>query len=166
MSEFNYKEIEFEEDVNETIKFFNSILSELNAPKLLENADFNVCEESTFERFLTVTLKKNNCVSLYIILDDGIRIDIDGIPESCEFTKKDLIEKKDETTNIIKLIFSGYLMIEYRRFSKFINFFYEDGKAWGIWSFNSLIGMIAGFYIKSRKPNQRLFLSIYPQNKS
>ena len=165
MSEFRYKEIEFEEDVVDTIKFFNSILTELNAPNLLENSDFYVREESTIERFLHITVEKKNCVSLFIILDDGIRIDIDETPESCEFTKQDLVEKKDEVINIIKLILSGYLMIEYRKYSKFINFFYDDGKAWGIWSFNSVIGMFSSFYVKSRKPNQQLFLPIYPQNK-
>jgi len=165
MSEFRYKEIVFEEDVAKTIKFFNSILTELNVPKLLENSDFKVREELTFERYLELDLKKKNCVSLFMILDEGIRIDIDETPESCEFTKQDLVEKKNEVKNIIKLILSGYLMIEYRRYSKFINFFYDDGRAWGIWSFNSLFSMITNFYIKSRKPNQRLFLPIYPQNK-
>ena len=162
MSEFKWRDIEFEGDVVNTIKFFNSILAELNVSGLLENSDFVIRGES-FELVLTLTLEKANCVPLYIILDKGIRIDIDRMPESCEFTKQDLIAKKDEVTNIIKLIFSGYLMIEYRRYSTFINFFYDDGKAYGVWSFNSLIGMITGSYVKSRKPNQRLFLPIYPQ---
>jgi hypothetical protein len=165
MSEYKWKDIEFEEYVIDTIKLFNSVLAKLNVTGLLENSDFKVYEGFTFESVLSLTLEKTNCVSLYIMLDEGIRIDIDGIPESCEFSKQDLIEKKDETVNIIKLIFSGYLMIEYRKYSKYINFFYDDGKAWGIWSFNSLWIMLGNFYIKNRVPNQRLFLPIYPQKK-
>ena len=66
MSEYKWKDIEFEEYVVETIKFFNSVLAELNATGLLENLDFKVYEGFTFESVLSLTLEKNKlCFSLH-----------------------------------------------------------------------------------------------------
>lgn len=162
MSEFRWKEIEFDQDVVKTISFFNSILADLNAPKLLENSDFNVYEGFTFERVLSLTLAKDNCVSLQTTLSDGIRIDIDLMNEFIEWTKDDIENSKERIVDFIKKVLTSYILIETSGSSRLLHYFNNQGVHIGTDSYNRIIFPFLGFYLKSKNFNQVLYFPIYP----
>jgi hypothetical protein len=98
------------------IRLLDKVLSELNVPTLNDNPDFIVNRESagTFRLDFQIFPQKKNTVDLWLLLEgDGLRVDIDGIPETFEWSCEDLLESEREAIDFIKELFTSYILLEY-----------------------------------------------------
>lgn len=160
-------DFELSDLVIKNVYFLDSILSEIIVQPISENADFTINKDSsgTYSLDIKVNSKSQNVAELDIFLQsDGIRIDVDGIPELFEWGNKHLEVSKDEAIATIKNIFTGYFLIERSGRSIFINLFDTNGFHYKTISRNNFLHFLTGTYLKTNS-FQRLFLPIYPLNK-
>lgn len=107
--------MKFSELMINRIDLINSILVELNVSGLFKNPDFLVDEESMSQHRVTfaVYLENKKSVPLVIMLgENGIRLDICGLPETFEWSKKDIEDSKEEIIDFFKRLFTSYILIE------------------------------------------------------
>ena len=96
---------ELDETIINQIKILDKALIQLKAAKLLENDEFIVDQESAGTFFIRFMLspKNRNTIQLHLLLEgDGLRLDVDGIEETFEWSTKNLKESETEVINFIK----------------------------------------------------------------
>jgi hypothetical protein len=159
-----WKNIQYDEKVIEKIDFLNQILTKLKAPPVFDNPNFTFEESWTFETCVRFKVNGgNNSLPFDIQVETGsLRIDILDYDEAYEISDEYFDKKKEEVIKVFTVLFSGYVLVEYKGNSKFINFFFADGNRESIWSLGSLPCLITGRYLKSQKMKQHLFFPVYP----
>ena len=119
MNETNLKNYEFEDYVLENIKLFDEVLNELGEPALLKNKNFSpFLDFLTTSRQLVVELDslKPNALPIVIWFEaDGLRIDIEQMNETFDWSKKQIEESGEKVIELIKNLFTGYILIETRK---------------------------------------------------
>ncbi len=156
-------EFDFElgEPIVNQIRILDKVLSELNATKLKENPDFIVDQESagTFGIRFKVSPQNKNTVQMHLLLEgDGLRIDIDGIPETFEWSNKNLEELDREAIDFIKELFTSFVLMEYFPSQTTMCLFNSKGvrtKHYTLRNYVSLTGIF------KRDSEQSLFFPIY-----
>ena len=156
-------EFDFElgEPIVNQIKLLDKVLSELNVACLNENPDFIVNRESagTFFLIFEVSPQNKNTVNMLLLLEGGgLRIDIDGINETFEWSNKTLQESEREAIDFIKELFTSYVLLEYFPSRTAMSLFDSSGtrvKQYTLRNYLSLMGLF------KRDPEQSLFFPIY-----
>lgn len=165
MNQENLKNFEFNEYILRNISLFDEVLEECGESPLLENKNF-----ATFLDFPissnTLTLeylqKTENTVSMIIWFGyNSLRIDIDGMSETFEWAKKHIDESPEKVVDIIRNLFTGYISIETRRSSRFVQMFDSNGFFDDSFSYNNLFHMITGRYLFRHKDFRRLYLPMF-----
>lgn len=108
--------MKFSNLTNDRINLLNTVLSELNAPNLLENPDFLIDRESLRSHLVIITVNsvnKKNCPLVIMLEEDSIRLDIFGLNESFEWSKEDIEKSRGKIISFFKQIFTSYILIEY-----------------------------------------------------
>jgi hypothetical protein len=156
-------EFDFElgEPIVNQIRLMDKVLSELNVASLNENPDFIVNRESaaTFGLDFQVSPQNKNTVNLWLVLEGGgLRIDIDLIPETFEWSNKTLEESEREVIDFIKELFTSYILLEYFPSRTTMSLFNSRGvrtKHYTLRKYLSLMGIF------KRDSEQSLFFPIY-----
>jgi hypothetical protein len=146
------------------IELINKILVELNTETLSENKSFHLHKDSagTNGIHFTIYSTKDNTAQFELYIESwGIRIDVDDIPELFEWTNEFIEKSETEFTELIINLFTGYISIETRSYSKFIQLFDSDGFFVDSISHNNLFHMITGRYIFRHKDFRRLYLPMF-----
>jgi len=116
-NEISLKDYEFDEQVLKIVRLFDEVLNELCEPPLLENRNFKVVSDFTlFPTYLVMKTANNikNTLPITIWFEgDSLRIDIDEIPETFEWAKKHIDQDKNAVIQLIKNLFTGYVLIDY-----------------------------------------------------
>ncbi len=159
------KKLEFDFELGEPIvnqmRLLDKVLSELNVANLNENPDFIVNRESaaTFGLDFQVFPQNKNTVNLWLLLEgDGLRVDIDRIPETFEWSYKNLLESEREAIDFIKELFTSYILLEYFSSRTTMSLFDSKGlrtKQYTLRNYLSLMGIFKS------DSEQSLFFPIY-----
>ncbi len=173
MSKINLKEYEFDEQLLKNIGLFDEMLNRLGELPLLENPNFTISKNIDLSPDYVITyliMESTNIVknSLPIrILFEGkdLGIDIDGIPEIFEWAAKHIEEDKNVVIKLIKNLFAGYVLVETRGASRFVQMFDENGDFINAISHNNLFHMISGLYLFRYKTYRKLYLPILCKTK-
>jgi hypothetical protein len=143
------------------IRLLDNVLNELNVANLNENPDFIVNRESAgaYGLDFSVSPQNKNTVQLGLFLQgDGLRIDIDGIPETFEWSDKNLLESERETIDFIKDLLTSYILLEYFRSRTKMSLFNSKGirtKQYTLMYYPSLLGIF------KKDSKQNLFFPFY-----
>lgn len=164
-SETNLKEYEFESCLLDNIKLFDEVLNELDEPPLFENRNFRVFSGITFyERYLVMetTHQKPNILPIMIWFEvKDLIIDIAGIRETFEWSKEQIDKDRNSVIEFIKNLFTGYVLIDEKNSSKFIQIFNSSGDFVRCQSQNSLFHMITGRFLFRFKDVRKLYLPLF-----
>jgi hypothetical protein len=169
MSETNLKNYEFEDYLLDNVKLFDEVLGEIDELPLFENANFSTfLDFQTSSRFLVVeinTSKPNNLPIIIWFEGENLRIDIEQMNETFDWSKKQITEKKEEVIRLIRNLFTGYVLIETRGASRFVQIFDADGFFAHSLSYNNLFHMLTGLYLFRYKNYRRLYLPTFSKAK-
>lgn len=164
MKEINLKNYEFESYLLDNVKLFDEVLDELGELPLFENPNFRVFSGITsFERYLMETTnRKPNTLPIMIWFEmDDLRIDIDQIPETFEWANRQIKEDRNSVLELIRNLLSGYVLIDERNSSKFIQTFNSNGDFVNCRSRNNLFHMITGRFLFRFKDVRKLYLPLF-----
>jgi len=152
-------DFEIDKGVIDNVNFLNEILDDLNAGPVTENPDFVLDKNSSGKFGINIwgrSLKGENSAEMWIeVGSDHIRLDLDGINETFEWANSK--KSREEVADFIRHIFTGHILIETRRSSRFIQIFASDGSLFHSSSHNNLLHMLTGLYLWRRKTFRRLF---------
>jgi hypothetical protein len=156
-------EFDFElgEPIVNQIRLLDKVLIELNVAALNGNPDFIVNRESagTFGLRFQVSPQNKNTVNLWLFLEgDGLRIDIDGIPETFEWAYKNLLESEKEVIDFIKELFTSYILLEYFPLRTTMSLFDSKGRRTKQYTLRNYLSLMGLF---KRNSEQSLFFPIY-----
>ena len=169
MSEINLKNYKFESYLLDNVKLFDEVLNECGQPSLLENSHFSqFLDFPTTSRYLVVELNtlKSNTVPIVIWFEgEDLRIDIEGMNETFDWSKKQIEETREKIVELIRNLFTGFILIETRKSSRFILIFDADGFFVQALSYNNLFHMLTGLYLFRYKNYHRLYLPIFSKKK-
>lgn len=160
-------EFELHREVIDKIAIFNQILTGLNNTSILENSDFILDRDSAGTNSLRFTVKspKKNTAQMWLFLEsDGVRLDIDGMNELFEWSNEFIKKSREKFVDFIQNLFTGYIIIETRGASRFVQIFNEDGFFEHSSSYNNLFHMLTGLYLFRHKSCRRLYLPIYSKS--
>lgn len=165
MKEINLKNYDFESYLLDNVKLFDEVLEELGELPLFENPNFRVFSGTTyFERYLvmeTTNLKPNTLPIMIWFETDDLRIDIDRIPETFEWANRHIKEDRNSVLELIRNLLSGYVLIDVRNSSKFIQIFNGKGDFVNCLSRNNLFHMITGRFLFRFKDVRKLYLPLF-----
>lgn len=104
----------YNNEILQKVNIIDNVLKELNQPGVLSNQDFNIDEISS-EFYLKAYLNTpSNELSLNIILSNfDIQIDIDRVNEAFVWSNKQIKEEEQEIKDIIKMLFTSNIKVEY-----------------------------------------------------
>lgn len=163
-NKINLKEFEFDEKLLENVRLFDEVLSEFGEPPLFENSNFRVFSGITsFETYLVMetTHQKSNTLPIMIWFEySDLVIDVAGIRENFEWSKEQINKDKNSVLELIRNLFTGYVLIDERRSSKFVQIFNSKGDFVSCCSRNSLFHMITGRFIFRFKNYRKLYLPL------
>lgn len=169
MTEINLKEVEFESFLLGNVGLFDEVLSELGEPPLFENTNFAVWNSfEPFSRYLVMetTNKIRNTLPMMIWFEgEDLRIDIDGISETFEWARKQIDEDRKAVIELIRNLFTGYVPIESRGGSRFVQIFDSDGFFVNAFSRNNWLHFFTGLYLFRYKNYRRLYLPMFSKTK-
>lgn len=144
------------------MKLFDEVLAECGESPLLENENFSrFLNFSISSCFLVMELNSSKANTLPIVIwfeADSLRIDIEEMNESFDWSRKQIQEKRAEIINLIKSLFIGFVSIESHKSSRFIQIFDADGFFVRSFSYNNLFHMITGIYLFRHKNVCRIYL--------
>ena len=169
MSEINLKVFEFETYVLDNVKLFDEVLRDVGEPPLFENQNFTI--HSAFEPLshylvMETTNKITNTLPVTIWFEgEDLVIDVDGMRESLEWAKKHIDKDRNSVVTYIRNLFTGYVLVESRGNSHFVQIFDSDGSFAHSFSYNNLFHMITGLYLFRYKNYRRLYLPIFSKTK-
>ena len=173
MSDISLKDYEFDEQLIKNVGLFDEVLIECGEQQLLENQNFTVAKNFDLSpnyivSYLIVesTHKVKNSLPIRILFEgDGLRIDIDGIPETFEWAAKHIDEDRNSAIELIRNLFTGYVLIETHGASRFIQMFDANGDFLDAISHNNLFHMITGLYLFRYKNYRKLYLPTFSKKK-
>lgn len=156
-------EFDFElgEPIVTQIRLLDKVLSELNVAELNENPDFIFNRESagTFSLRCQLSPSDKNTVNMHLFFEgDGLRIDIDGIPEAFEWSIKQLQKSENEVVNFIKELFTSHILMEYYPSRTTMSFFDSNGVRTDKFVLRRYFSF-AGIFRK--EPEQSIYFPIY-----
>ena len=155
---------ELHKNVSNFVGLFERILCDLGQKSLFDNPSFRLREEASGTNSLhfTVESSQKNRVRFDIFVEsDGIRLDIEHTPALFEWSNNFIEKNESECIKQIKQILTGYISIETRNTSKFIQIYDEDGLFIRSASFNSWFNFLIGHYIFRHSNYQRLYLPMF-----
>lgn len=168
MTEINLKEFEFDEKLLENVRLFDEVLTELGEPSLFENQNFTIwLSPGVHSRYLVMetTNKSENTLPIMIWFEgEDLRIDIEQIPETFEWAKHHIEKDRNSVLELIRNLLTGYVLIDERRSSKFIQIFNNKGDFVNCQSRNNLFHMITGRFIFRFGDNRRLYLPLFKKS--
>jgi hypothetical protein len=164
MSEIRLKDYGFGEQLLKNVELFDEVLIELGESPILENRNFEATlNTSCCDLGIESTAIRPNTLPIFIMFEgEYLRIDIDGIQESFEWTKRHIEKDRDSIKELIRNLFSGYVLIDYRQGSgRFIQFFDSNGDYVDCLSRNITFHMITGRVLFRHKDNRKLYLPMF-----
>lgn len=164
MNEINLKEFEFDEKLLENVRLFDEVLAELGEPSLFENQNFTIWLSHGVPRYLAMetTNKIENTLPIMIWFEgEDSRIDIDQIPETFDWAKKQIEKDKNSVMELIRNLFLGYVLIDERRSSKFIQIFDSNGNFIDCQSRNNMFHIITGRFLFRFSDYRKLYLPLF-----
>jgi hypothetical protein len=169
MSEINLKDYQFESYLLDNIKLFDEVLDECGELPLLENKHFSPFLDFLItSRYLVVELNtsKSNILPIVIWFEaQDLRIDIDQMNETFDWSRKQIQETRDKVIELIRNLLTGYVSIETQNSSRFVQIFDADGFFVQELSYNNLFHMFTGLYLSRHKNFRRLYLPIFSKKK-
>lgn len=147
--------------IHEEITIIDKVLTNLGRPGFCENPDFEIDHNSSgyFELMATVRNTRSAHVPLvFLLMGNGLRIDLDGIQETFEWSEEQVNNRKHVISGFIRLILTCFLVIEYRNGSIWIQFFGASGQLENNLKVRS--GPIIGI-LKERSFSAKLFHPVY-----
>lgn len=165
MNETNLKNYEFENCLLDNIKLFDEVLADCNEPPLLENKHFSpFLDFPISSKYLTVelkTLKPNQLPIVFWFEGENLRIDIEQMSETFEWSKKQIEESRDKVIELVRNLLTGCVSIEIHGASRFIQIFDANGFFVQAFSYNNLFHLLTGLYLFRYKNFRRLYLPIF-----
>jgi hypothetical protein len=147
----------YSKEINEFVSVVDSVFDDLRIPQLLNNTDFIIDEMSTSYWF-KVNLnpdRKNNIPLSLTFTETSLEIRLDRIAEAIDWTKNDLIKAVDKIKEILKNLFTSYILVEYYGTSDTrISLFGDTGTG------TNKLRYSEGFSFNNKK-EQRLYFPIY-----
>lgn len=142
------------------LTILDKVLIDLGLPPVSENSDFVIHKSSsTFGLDMSVIrLGRNTVPTDFLLEGDGMRIDIDSIPETFEWANESM-ENSEEIVDFIKQLFTSYVLMEYCGSHTEMSLFNSEGELVykTILRYYNFFGSF--FY---RDCQKKLFLPIYP----
>ncbi|CAN5373686.1 hypothetical protein BH10ACI2_BH10ACI2_15210 [soil metagenome] len=155
-------DFEVHEYVLHNLRFLDEILVGLNASPILSNPDFLLEKDSSGTNGVNFKVRSSvnpNAIEMWLLVESwGIRLDIDGIREAFEWTNKEILESKDRVATLIKHLFTGYILVDTRRGSKFVQILDLRGFFIDSFSQNNWLHTLTGLYLWRKGTSRRLFL--------
>lgn len=168
-NEINLKEFEFDEQLLSNVKLFDEVLNEVGEAPLFENQNFTVwSSHGVLPSYLVMETTNNKSNNLPIMIwfeGEDLRIDINNIPETFEWTKKQIDEDRSSVIELIRNLFTGYVLIEIRGGSRFIQIFDSNGFFVDALSRNNWLHFFTGLYLFRYKNFRRLYLPMFSNTK-
>lgn len=165
----NLKDYEFEDYLLDNVKLFDEVLSEFHEFPLLENKNFSpFLDFSITSQYLVLQLNSSKPNNLPIIIwfeGEDLRIDIEQMNETFDWSKKQVVENREEVIKLVRNLFTGYVSIETRGASRFVQIFDANGFFVHSFSYNNLFHMLTGLYLFRYKNYRRLYLPIFSNGK-
>lgn len=169
MSNTNLKNYEFENYLLDNVKLFDEVLNELGEPPLFENDNFSTFLDFPITlNYLVVELNSSKASTLPITIwfeGDSLRIDIEQMSETFDWSKKQIDETREKVIELIRNLFTGYVLIETRGASRFVQIFDATGFFVHSFSYNNLFHMLTGLYLFRYKSYRRLYLPVFSKTK-
>lgn len=157
--------MEFEKGVKAHIRLFDDLLAHIGKPPIFENPDFTFNSESSNAYaaiFDVASESRQNTVTMWLhLMGDGIRLDLDYIPEFFEWSDKRINEARQEVIDFLFHVFTGFILIEGEGGRRFVEIYDSTGQFVDLRSRNKLIHMIAGLRVSRNDASRRLFMPFY-----
>jgi len=157
-------DFEFEPPLANLIDLINEVLAGLRQPPLLENPAIEFDSRNCFPHYIVFAIHsaKNNTVELMVYLEvDSIRVDIDRIPETLEWGAKDIEKSRGKVVEFLHALLSGYILVDTRGASRFIQIFDAHGFLFHSMSINNTLHFFTRMYLFRSKGFRRLFMPIF-----
>jgi hypothetical protein len=109
---FNF---EFGEIILQQLDLLNSVLDKLGEPRIFGNSKFLINYDSAATFYLRIEYTNNERVHLqfHIHLEgDGMRLDVQGLSESFEWSKNKLLTAKNEIALFFQQLLTSYVLFE------------------------------------------------------
>lgn len=168
MSEINLKAFEFEDFLLDNVKLFDEVLAECGEVALLENKYFSpFLDFPITSRYLTVelnTLKPNTLPIVIWFESDDLRIDIEEMSETFDWSREQIEETREKVIELIRNLLTGFISIETRGASRFVQIFDKDGFFANSFSYNNWFHLLTGLYLVRYKNYRRLYLPIFSKS--
>ena len=165
MTDRSLKNYEFENCVLDNVKLFDIVLAECGEPPLLENKKFSAFQDFPItSQYLVVELitSKPNILPIMIWFEaNDLVVDIAGIRETFEWSKEQINADENSVIKLIRDLFTGYVLIDNKNSSQFIQIFDSGGNFVNCSSRNSLFHMITGRFLFRFKDYRKLYLPIF-----
>lgn len=165
MNKISLKNYEFEDYLLENVQLFDEIFVELGESPLLENENFApFLDFEIFSHYLVLECvsKKQNTIPIIIWFEGSdLVIDIDGNRESLEWSKKQIQEDRNSVLEFIRNLFTGYILVDYKGSSRFIQIFDSAGNLFHCFSYNNLFHMVTGRYLLNQKGYRNLYFPLF-----
>ena len=169
MSEINLKDFEFEDFLLDNVALFDEVLRQLGEPPLLENENFTVWSSpGVLPNYLVLENagEKANALPMLIWFEgEDLRIDIEGISETFEWAKKHIEEDRNSVVELIRNLLTGYVLIESRGGSRFVQIYDSNGFFVNAFSRNNWLHFFTGLYLFRYKNYRRLYLPMFSETK-
>jgi hypothetical protein len=118
--------IKYENEVYSKIELVNSVLKSLDIASLEANKDFTIDEQFHQEHYVKFLLQRSNCINLELIfINNALQINIDRTNESFEWSNNQIQENTEEVKDIIKMLFTSRIKVEYCGYNYTKLYFYN-----------------------------------------
>ncbi|MGI9055920.1 MAG: hypothetical protein ACR2F2_08985 [Pyrinomonadaceae bacterium] len=111
MEEINLKNYEFENYLLDNVKLFDEVLTECGELPLLANEKFSpFLDFSISSLYLVLELNSSKPNALPIVIwfeGENLRIDIDRMNETFDWSKKQIAETREKVVELIRNLFTG-----------------------------------------------------------
>lgn len=165
MSEINLKNFEFEDSLLDNVKLLDDVLSEVGEPPLFENENFSpfLGFAITSRHFvLELTSSKANALPLTFWFGGGcLRIDIDRLNETFEWSNEQIKADRDSVISLILNHLTGYVLIETRGAARFVQIFDSNGFCANSFTYNNFFPI----FLFRHDNYRRLYLPVFSKTK-
>ncbi len=169
MIEIKLKDFEFESALLDNVALFDEVLRESGEPPLFENPNFEIWYAPGIDsRYLvleTTNIKSNTLPLLIWFEGENLRIDLDEIPETFDWAKKHIEADRDAVIGLIRNLLTGYVSVETRGASRFVQIFDADGFFVDAFSRNNWLHFLTGLYLFRYKNYRRLYQPMFSRTK-
>lgn len=119
--------MELVQEITEQVNLINEVLVNMNQSTLLENSNFLIDEMSS-ERYLKVKYDSLSHISFTIVFTPlGIQVDVDRAIEAYDVGIEYFNSNKAEFKNLIKMLFTSRIKVEYCGSNYTKIYFYDIG---------------------------------------